>query len=43
MLASDTPEQQADGSTEYPILVQWGSGGAVHLRCRIGAGGATIG
>jgi hypothetical protein len=42
--AEGAAEPQPDGSAAYPILVQWGSFGAVHLRCRIdGAGGVTIG
>jgi len=37
-------EPQPDGSAAYPILVQWGNDGAVHLRCRTdGAGGVTLG
>ena len=37
-------EPQPDGSAAYPILVQWGNDGAVHLRCQTdGAGGVTLG
>jgi hypothetical protein len=37
-------EPQPDGSAAYPILVQWGNDGAVHLRCRTdGGAGVTIG
>jgi hypothetical protein len=37
-------EQQPDGSAAYPVLVQWGSFGGAHLRCRIdSAGGVTLG
>ena len=28
------PTPQPDGGDAVPILVQWGSGGAVHIRCR---------
>ena len=38
-----TPIQQADGSTDYPILVQWGNDGGVHLQCRMSAGGVWVG
>ena len=38
-----TPTPQPDGSTDYPILVQWGNDGGVHLQCRMSAGGVTIG
>ena len=38
-----TPVQQPDGSTDYPILVQWANDGGVHLQCRTRAGGVTIG
>jgi hypothetical protein len=37
-----TPVQQPDGSTDYPILVQWGNDGGVHLQCRTSGGGVTI-
>lgn len=43
VLGDGTPEPQPDGSTDYPILVQWGNEGGVHLRCRVSAGGVTIG
>ena len=44
VLGTGEPEQQPDGTAAYPILVQWGSFGAVHLRCRTdGAGGVTLG
>jgi hypothetical protein len=43
ILGAGTPEQQPDGSSDYPILVQWGNNGGVHLRCRMGAGGVTVG
>jgi hypothetical protein len=43
VLGNGTPEPQADGSTVYPVLVQWGNDGGVHLHCRVGAGGVTIG
>jgi len=43
VLGAGTPEQQPDGSTVYPVLVQWGNDGGVHLHCRMGAGGVTIG
>jgi hypothetical protein len=38
-----TPELQPNGSTSYPVLVQWGNDGGVHLTCRLSAGGVTIG
>ncbi len=42
--AEGAAEPQPDGSAAYPVLVQWGSFGAVHLRCRIGGpGGVTLG
>jgi len=42
--AEGAAEPQPDGSAAYPILVQWGSFGAVHLRCRTdSAGGVTLG
>ncbi len=37
------PEREVDGTINYPILVQWGNDGGVHLRCRVGSGGVTIG
>jgi len=45
VLGAEGPaEQQPDGSAAYPVLVQWGNDGGVHLRCRIdGAGGVTLG
>jgi hypothetical protein len=43
VLGDGTPEPQPDGSTNYPVLVQWGNDGGVHLHCRVGAGGVTIG
>ena len=43
VLGEGTPEPQPDGSTDYPVLVQWGNDGGVHLHCRVGAGGVTIG
>ncbi len=45
VLGAEGPaEEQPDGSAAYPILVQWGSFGAVHLRCRTdSAGGVTLG
>jgi hypothetical protein len=44
VLGTGELEPQPDGSAAYPVLVQWGNAGAVHLRCRPdGAGGATIG
>jgi hypothetical protein len=44
VLGTGELEPQPDGSAAYPILVQWGNGGAVHLRCRTdGAGGVTLG
>jgi len=43
VLGTGELEPQPDGSAAYPILVQWGNDGAVHLRCRTdGAGGATL-
>ena len=41
--AEGLPELQTDGTSDYPILVQWGNDGGVHLHCRIGAGGVIIG
>ena len=42
--AEGAAEQQPDGSAAYPVLVQWGSFGGAHLRCRIGGpGGVTLG
>ena len=38
-----TPQQEPGGSTAYPVLVQWGNDGGVHLTCRTSAGGVTIG
>lgn len=38
-----TPVQQPDGSTDYPILVQWANDGGVHLQCHMSVGGVTIG
>ena len=44
VLGADQLEPQPDGSAAYPILVQWGNDGAVHLRCRTdGGGGVTLG
>ena len=44
VLGTGELEPQPDGSAAYPILVQWGNDGAVHLRCRTdGAGGVTLG
>ena len=44
VLGTGALEPQPDGSAAYPVLVQWGNTGAVHLRCRPDrAGGATIG
>jgi hypothetical protein len=37
------PQQLPDGSTDYPVLVQWGNDGGVHLTCRVSGGLATIG
>ena len=38
------PTPQPDGGDAVPILVQWGNGGAVHIRCRYDpALGATLG
>ena len=41
--AEGSPELQTDGSSDYPVLVQWGNDGGVHLHCRIGEGGVIIG
>ncbi|MGH7124993.1 MAG: hypothetical protein ACREFI_11520 [Stellaceae bacterium] len=41
--AEGAPELQTDGSSDYPILVQWGNDGGVHLHCRLSAGGVVIG
>ena len=43
VLGTGALEPQPDGSAAYPILVQWGNGGAVHMRCRTDAGGVTLG
>jgi hypothetical protein len=44
VLGTGELEPQPDGSAAYPILVQWGNDGAVHLRCRTdGAAGVTLG
>jgi len=44
VLGTGELELQPDGSAAYPILVQWGNDGAVHLRCRTdGVGGVTLG
>ncbi len=37
------PDRLTDGTNDYPILVQWGNDGGVHLRCRVGPGGTQIG
>ena len=37
------PEQSDNGTSDYPVLVQWGNDGGVHLRCRVGPGGVQIG
>lgn len=37
------PMVLSDGTNDYPVLVQWGKDGGVHLRCRVGPGGVTIG
>jgi hypothetical protein len=41
--AEGAAELQMDGSSDYPILVQWGNDGGVHLHCRLSAGGVIIG
>ena len=41
--AEGGPELQTDGSSDYPILVQWGNDGGVHLHCRLSPGGVIIG
>lgn len=37
------PERLDDGTSDYPVLVQWGNDGGVHLRCRTGPSGTQIG
>ena len=37
------PDQLSDGTRDYPILVQWGNDGGVHLRCRVGPIGVELG
>ncbi len=37
------PEHLSDGTLDYPVLVQWGNDGGVHLRCRTGPTGVQIG
>jgi len=34
VLEVGTPTTSASGSEDVPVLVQWGNGGATHLRCR---------
>jgi hypothetical protein len=39
--AEGAPDQLPGGTLDYPILVQWGNDGGVHLRCRLGPGGGV--
>jgi hypothetical protein len=44
VLGTEGPaEQRDDGTSDYPVLVQWGNDGGAHLRCRVGPGGVQLG